>query len=389
MNGINDPQKTVFIDESGNNGFDFSKDDVSSHYIVVAVVMDTVEVNSNRLKADKIRQKYFPRGEIKSSRCPDTGTRFKILSDLMELDFSVVAVIVNKKEIYDDSNIIKFREVVFYKFLNKLLYSELKNYNSDMAVWADEYKDKEFMESFSKYIDPLLPKNLIDNNSFEFVNSKDEALIQTADFIAGTLAYGYEENKKVQNVYKGYYGVLREKATLIPWPSPKISNKLQLIGKNNYNKLIAENCIRIVEDYISKHRKENDEQHIDQILVLRHLLNDIYLKDPHYYSFIDELRNYIYMITGRKYERHIFQTHILASMKDEGVILASSSSGIKIPLTEQELNAHTNRILGQAIPLLERLEKVRNKILAITDNKLDIIESEQYTKIRDYMDKKP
>ncbi len=204
MHDINLPNKTVFIDESGNNGFDFSKENVSSHYIATAIIVDTEKVEEVRRIADEIREEFFQKGEMKSARCTNHGKRYKIICRLSELDVIIRAVVIDKKAIHDNSPIKEFADKVFYPYLNKKLYIELKKFDTAMAIFADEYKDREFMERFKKYIEPLFERTLIDNNSFNFVKSKKEVLIQVADFIAGTLTFGFEESKSC-NEYKGYF----------------------------------------------------------------------------------------------------------------------------------------------------------------------------------------
>ena len=388
MIGINEPQKTVFVDESGNNGFDFSQPGVSTHYIISAIIINTENVATIREQAEKIRRDYFKDiNEMKSIYCKDHGRRFKIVSEIAKLDLIIVSIVIDKRKIYDNSNIKQYKKT-FYKYLNKLLYTELKIFNTDMAIFADEYGDKDFMESFKQYIDPLFPWTLINNNSFEFIDSKSEPLIQVADFIAGTLSYGYEESRKSINYYKGYFALLRNKMIPIKeWPPPDIIGSLSLIDHKKYNKIIAKNCLGIASDYINKYQMSDNEQIIDQILILKLFRDEIYFNNPNKYFYINYLIDYLFERTGRKYERQLFQAQIIAALRDEGVIISSSSGGLKIPVTSKELNSYTHRVLGQAIPMLDRLENARNRILAITNNELDIVGEEQYKRIRDYMTK--
>jgi hypothetical protein len=387
MDDINIAKKTVFIDEFGNNGFEFDSENVSTHYIIAAIIIDTEKVSEIRIAADKIRNLYYKNGEIKSSHCNDNGKRFAILSDIIKLDFLLVGVVIDKREIYDGSNIKKFKNETFYKFLNRLLYTELKIFNTDLSIYADEFKDKEFRESFANYIGNIFPRTLINNNSFKFINSKDEVLIQIADFLAGTLSYGFEERKKC-NEFIGFYSLLESKiVSLKTWPPPNIKEALNLIEDNKFDKLIAENCIKIVESYIEDHQTFNDDQSIDQLLVLKYLLNKVFINNPNEYFYVDFLIDYVCQRTGRLYTNQTFLSQIIAPMRDAGVIISSSSNGLKIPVKTSEVYAYSERTLNQVTPMLERLEKVRKRILAITNNELDIIDSDKYKRIRDYMDK--
>lgn len=383
---INQAEKTVFIDESGNNGFDFSKVNVSTHFITTAIILDTDKLESIRFQANAIREKFFPNGEIKSSHCPDMGKRFKVLSELTKLDIMIVAVVIDKKYIFDNSPIKNYKDI-FFKYLNKLLHIELKIFNCDLAIYADKHGNQEFMESFSNYIQKQFPSSLIDNNTFKFVDSKEEVLIQVSDFIAGTISYGYEESKKCKE-FKGLFALIDTKKPIIRlWPAINIPESLEIIETDKFDRIIARNCITLASNYIETNQMSNDELYIDQLIVLKYLINHVYLH-PTDYVFIDELRNHISMKANREYNRRIFQKKVIANMRDSGVIISSSSQGVKIPITSKELYAYTEQTLGTAIPMLERLEKARRRILAITNNELDIVDSQKYKRIIDYMDNK-
>jgi len=386
MYDFDSAKSTVFIDESGNNGFDFNAKNVSSHYVITAIIIETKKLATVREEADKIRvQRYGINGEIKSSRCTSLKMRFEILSNISELDFTICTLVVDKTKLYDGSKIRAYKDTVFYPYLNKLLYLQLKAYKTDMAIFADEYKDKEFMERFSKYIDEEFPRTLIDKNSFEFKNSKEEVVIQVADFIAGSIAFNYETNKKCQEA-KGFLGLLRDKMLLIPWPNPDISERLKFIKEGKFDKVVAEYCISSTTKYIQQYQLSENEQHIDQLIILNYLLNEIYLHDPSKYVYINQLTNNLENRTGRKYTKQTFISQIIAPMRDDSVIISGGSDGLKIPLTAKELFAYTDHTLRNTIPGLDRLEKARKEILLATNYELDIICDEKYKRIQKYME---
>jgi hypothetical protein len=84
----------AFTDESGNHGFDFDKHDVSTHFIVTAIIVEEDKIIEVEEEIEAIRKKYFQTGEMKSKSVGrDNKRRGIILSQLIKSDFKVFSVI--------------------------------------------------------------------------------------------------------------------------------------------------------------------------------------------------------------------------------------------------------------------------------------------------------
>ncbi len=69
-----------FVDEFGNNSFDFKTQ--GSHFIVSCVLVKGIEkVTELEEKLEIIRKKYFQKGEIKSSKVASNHGRRKLILD--------------------------------------------------------------------------------------------------------------------------------------------------------------------------------------------------------------------------------------------------------------------------------------------------------------------
>lgn len=114
----------AYIDEYGESGFQLDKPNVSTHFIITAIIVEEKDVQELTDKTSDIRKKYFQIGEIKSSKVGRNHTRRKlILNDIIKLPFRVFAFVVDKKLIYQQSGL-RYKSS-FYKFLNNIVYSEL------------------------------------------------------------------------------------------------------------------------------------------------------------------------------------------------------------------------------------------------------------------------
>ncbi|MGF7060388.1 hypothetical protein HNR33_004080 [Brassicibacter mesophilus] len=381
--------KYAFIDECGNFGFDFNKSGNSSHFIITAIVVDKDSVQELRKSIDNIRRKYFQNGEIKSSKVSrnNHARRFQILNDIVKYDFRIISLVVDKRKIKSDTSGLRFKKP-FIKYLHNLLYKELRLVYPCLEIYADEHGSENFMKEFANYVYKTKNLMLFDTFFFKYVNSKEEPLVQLADFIGGTISYGFE-NDKICKEYRGFYRLIENKINVIrQWPIiyENYIKNLDVIDSSKYDRKIAEYCIRAAAKYIKEHESSVDNTELDRVYVLNYLLNQIYVYNPSKYIYSKELRDYLRRVRNSEYENHTFRTNIIANLRDNDVIISSSSNGYKIPVSEKELYSYTNITLGQVMPMLERLDKARKRILSITDNNLDVLAGTENEKIRKYFD---
>lgn len=376
----------AFVDETGNFGFDFNTTGASSHFIVTAVIIKKEEVHSLRDKIIEIRSRFFSNGEIKSSSvAKDHPRRFKILKEIINCDFKILCLVVDKRKIYDGSPISSYKKT-FIKYLSNILYKELKILYPVLEISSDEHGSNTFMDEFSEYVYKTAPFGFFDDYQFQFLDSKNEPLIQLADFISGTISFGFEKSKRCDE-YKGYYNYLKDKIiSLKLWPLnyENYLVNIDLIGKSNFDEKIAVYCLRLATNFIEEYSGNEAER--DKTLVLEYLLNQLYTSSPNRYIHSKELIRYVNNASKTNYTDQTFKTNIIASLRDCNVIISSSASGYKIPVSKSELFSYTNITLGMVMPMLDRLKKCRDRILAATDGGIDILEVEEYAKVKKYFE---
>lgn len=385
----NDDEYVVaYVDECGNFGTQFLSSGNSTHYILAAVVIPRGSVEAERVKMEKIREKHFKERELKSSNiAKNHPKRFQIIHEIQDINFKIVAVVVDKRLIRYDSSGLRFKKV-YIKFLNNLLHKELKLLYPHLTIVADEQGSDEFMLEFAKYVEKDYQYSFLDSFLFEHKSSKKEPLIQLADFIAGTLSFGYEESKKCSE-YRSFYKLLESKMKVIrEWPInyENYEVNLNLIDCSKYDRDIATHCIRSVIKYIKDNEKESDPIIMDRIHVLQYLLNQIYIGESDRYFFSNELIKLLNTSGREQYNTHTFISQIIGPIRDNNVILSSSSNGYKIPINSEEIYAYANKTFNQVIPMLSRLKKARDRIMAITDNQLDIYDRNEYKTIKRLID---
>lgn len=370
---------TAFVDESGNNSFKF--DSQGSHFVVATVICNSEKIQDLEKQVDLIRQNNnFQTGEIKSSGVGSNHKRrIKILNDIVELEISVYAVIVDKRELWGQG--FNYKKS-FYKYLNNLLYKELFRTFPQLELFVDEHGGNDYMLEFKKYVNKNHQKNLFSGSQFEIQNSKKSNLIQIADFIAGTIAYIYDETKMSE--YSEEF-----KTILKPIISdfnffPKKYDFKEFHESNtdeSYSPFIAEVSMLRINNFIEK-EVGNDQQKIDQINFLKLLLlfQRVYYKSR--YISTREIFKHLNQSRESKLSEEYFRSKIVGNLRDKGVLISSSPKGYKIPTTEKDLYSfikHGNRII---LPMLNRINEMHKAIMLASGNKLDLLASEEFKELR-------
>lgn len=378
----------AFTDESGAFGWQLDNANVSTHFIIGAVIVRESVLDEVRMQVEEIRRKHFQTGEMKSSSVGKNHSRRKrILADLQKIDFSIFAVVIDKTQLLEAKGL-RFKPS-FYKFTNNIVHKELKRAFREITVVADEIGGSEYMQSFAKYVSERqdIP-NLLNDAAFRFENSKNDVLIQLADLISGSIAFDFDAHRG--DTYQNYRRMLEKKLIRIEL-YPKTIDTYTVdtsVMAENYDKDIADICMRQALIFISKHEDDEDIERKAQALILKYLLFRFMNNDQRQYISTRELKNQLKYALDQEFSTQTFRTKIIGKMRDEGVIIASSSpkKGYKIPATKAELYDFINHGTTIILPMLERLKKCRDIVKLGTVNEVDLFEKTEYSKLKKYFD---
>lgn len=377
----------AFTDESGNSGFDFSKQDVSSHFIVTAIIVEESFAQEVYEQAEKIRKKYFQTGEMKSSSIGKAHhRRVSLLNELLKLNFKIFAVVIDKHKIFENSGL-RYKKS-FYKFINNILHEELRNTFKFITVCADELGSNEYMCSFSAYVkERSTPLTLFGDRDFYFENSADHVMIQVADIISGTLSFVFEENKRSNDQPK-YLEILDRSILKIEYWPKDIDSYIfteNAINKD-YDHQIAELSFKQAQQFLHVNKDSDDEDTINQIIVLKYLCFRFINNQKRNYIPTKELKNQLRYKNGDDISTHYFRTKIIAKLRDEGVLISSSPKGYKIPANEDELYDFINHGTSVIMPMLSRLKKCRDTVKIATMNEVDLFDHTEYRSLNKFFE---
>ncbi|WDF45376.1 DUF3800 domain-containing protein [Chryseobacterium sp. KACC 21268] len=371
-------QVIAFADEFGNNSFKFSSE--STHFIAAAIIVNIEDLDEFYSGVEKIRAKYFQTGEIKSSKIKDNHTRRKIiLTEIVKLKFNIYSVVVDKTKLYGEG--FKFKKS-FYKYLNGILYKELYKSFPQLELKVDEHGGNEFMLEFKEYVKQNHIRTLFEGSDFFVSESKEELGVQVADLMAGTLGYIYDEHKK-SSFSDSFMEIISDKIISINhFPKLYKTNEYTEFSTDEfYNQAISDLSLRSIFDYLDT--TSSDTQLIqDSINFLKVLVR--YHESNHYknYTTAQEFIEHLNVNRESKLSKEQF-VNMVGSLRDKGILIASSREGYKIPTSNQEIKKYVQHGNSIVIPLLRRINVCREAILLATNKSLDILDEPEFETLKD------
>lgn len=382
----------AFIDESGAFGWNLDNRTVSTCFVITAIIVEECYVEQLKYSIQLIRDKYFQKGEMKSSKVGQNHKRrLKIIEELMPLPFMIYTYVFDKYGFIDSPGL-KFRDS-FYKFLNGIVHRELRRNFPILKIQTDEFGTGSYMASFSKYIQKRTDApSLLGEASFLFENSKSNVLIQLADFFAGTFACQYNQNK-ISADTPDYLSILALKNPYIE-VYPISYQAYQITGSNtneDEDVEIAEICYKRAVDFISAYDSSADFSVKRQVIVLKHLLQQFMYAEKRGYIPAQELINQLELSGYGQLAKRMLRSDIIGRLRDFGVIISGSSKkgGYKIPSKYQELVDYVNHDTSIILPMLSRLKKCKDTIHLGTLSKQNLFsnpESEVLKKLFEFCD---
>lgn len=256
-------------------------------------------------------------------------------------------------------------------------------------MYVDEHGGNEFLKEFKKYVEKNHSRNLFSGADFNILNSKQNELIQLADFVAGSLGYIFDHLKKSE-YSSDFQSILSPRiSSMTYFPPPKWT--YEEFQKSNidesFDSRIAEVCITRIQDFLDK-ETGSDQQKIDQINLLKLLLwiQRVYPKNR--YTTTTEILLHLNQNRPTKIQDEYFRSRVVGNLRDRGVLIASCRQGYKIPTTAKDLDNFVNHGKRIILPMLNRIKEARDIIKLATMNELDLLERPEYHELKNLIGKK-
>lgn len=366
-----------FVDEYGNTNIATEKPGVSQYFIVVTILAPGSELQALRHSVEKIRAKFFQTGEMKSKSLGSNRARWeKLLRELSTLPFHFHALAVDKVRL-DRAGGLQHKEP-FYKFMCGLAYRKTMGSIPNLHVRADEHGRTEFMTSFQEHVRKNHRPSLFDHGTFEFVNGKQDVLIQLADIVAGLLARIYDPEKQLRNS-KGLLELLADRALLIedfPLRYGLDLQQAQAVDERDPDRRIARHAHSLARDFIEKNENSNDDDVRARVAVVESLLaRSLYFDDSKAMSTAELLSN----LQARGFHEAgdtWLRRSVIGPLRDKGLLITSSSRGYKLPGSRADLVTFGKYAESICIPMLSRVGRACDIVKLATVGEIDVLKDE-------------
>lgn len=375
------PGRSAFIDECGSFGFDFCKEGVSTHYVVCAVIVNNKDIGGIEQKIEEIQRNKFGGSEMKSSSISNNHhRRINILTELLMLDFSLIILIADKQAFHENSPLTKYKGT-FVKYLHRLLYDSMYCAYPKLKIVEDEYGTSEFQKGYRQYIRTNRPAlNLFDDYDFDYVDSKNSNIVQIADIIAGSVMQHIIDTN-APDALKLFQSRIRD---VIRFPKV-FTPKSEKIGDDSYYDAQIYNLAhKRALNYIEQNRNDLSEEVRLRSLFLRLLLFSAENFGESQYIYAGKIVQELSDLSETKVTRDFLYRRIVAKLRDEDVLIASSSHGYKIPTCTEDIRTYIAQTDTVVSPMLARIGKCRSLISKETDGKLDILNAAEFQGYKRY-----
>ena len=200
----------IFLDESGDLGFNFNKKKTSRHFVIACLFVD------NKKSIEKVVKKIvsgFTKKEIKNhggilhAFKETPTTRQKLLGALVNKDISIVSIYLNKSKVYTK---LQDEKHVLYNYvanilLDRIYTKKLIPITRPIILIASRRETNKFLnQNFCNYLSGQVAGNHKLTVSINIKTPQQEKCLQVVDFICWALFRKHEHrDESYSNIIKG------------------------------------------------------------------------------------------------------------------------------------------------------------------------------------------
>lgn len=379
MSTSNSPVR-VFIDESGDHNLDTTK--TKQFFSLAAVVVQDQHQTELESCLLGYEDRWLGGKPVKSSKI-GIKHRAAVFEELFKIPFRLYTFIIDKDQIFKDKGL-SYGDV-FRKKGAEWLTTQVANDILDCEFVFDSYGREKFMYEFAEFIRKKAPTTLFSEHPVSWADSKTTPMIRVADLICGTLRLVAENPSDVQ--YAKLLKLISSRGMPKIWPRP--TDTIDEPGKEHGPTLgqLRLALERRVARFLQEFQADEDDNRKRQCKVLVDLQSEHY-----FFPGGDEwvstarLRNLLTQNGLPVQSDQIFRRVVLGPIRDEGVIIASSSKGIKLASTWTDIDQYLNLTSKQIVPQLKRVKKAADVVYGFTGIGRDILDRNEYKQLRHLVD---
>lgn len=187
----------IFLDESGDLGFDFSKGRTSKYFVISFLFVD------NRRQIEKVvrnihsglRKKYKMRSGVLHAFHEEPSTCLRFCKKLSERPVSVMAIYLNKSKVYTK---LQDEKAVLYNYvtnilLDRIMTKRLVDKEQPIELIASRRETNKFLnKNFSNYLEQQVRQNHGLQLRVSIKTPQEEKCLQAVDMVSWAIFRKYE-----------------------------------------------------------------------------------------------------------------------------------------------------------------------------------------------------
>ncbi|MEM2112465.1 MAG: DUF3800 domain-containing protein [Candidatus Bathyarchaeia archaeon] len=198
----------IFIDESGDLGFDFSKKGTTSYFLITFLFTKNkrpIEKCVKKVHAG-LRKKYKKVGVLHAYK-EEPATKKRLLSLLATKECFVMTILLNKRRVYTR---LQDEKPVLYNYVTNILLDRVFTKNllkaSSIQIIASRKETNKFLnQNFKSYLKSQLALNHSLHVDIFIKTPAEEKALQAVDFVSWAIFRKYEYGDST------YYNLIRGK----------------------------------------------------------------------------------------------------------------------------------------------------------------------------------
>ncbi len=201
----------IFLDESGDLGFDFTKNKTSKFFVISFLFVknkDSVErVVKKIFKSFTVLERKFHHGCLHCHK-ETPKVRSQLLNLLNEKDVSIMSIYLNKKKVYT-----KFHDEkhILYNYVTNILIDriytkKLISTEEKIHLVASRRETNKFLnKNFKDYLESRINEKHKLSINIEIKAPHEEKCLQVADFVCWSIF------RKIEHRDESYYNLIKQK----------------------------------------------------------------------------------------------------------------------------------------------------------------------------------
>lgn len=201
----------IFLDESGDLGFDFKKSKTSKFFVITCLFINSksaVEgIVKKVFKSFTDKERRFHHGVLHCYK-ETPKIRTKVLTSLNEKSISVITIYLNKKKVYTK---LQDEKHVLYNYVTNILLDRIYTkklipINDPIYLIASRRETNKFLNyNFKTYIQRQVENNHKLKLNIEIKSPNEEKCLQAVDFVCWAVY------RKIAHNDEGYYNLVKQK----------------------------------------------------------------------------------------------------------------------------------------------------------------------------------